>query len=98
MFQKNESITQVYGVTPDQFKESIMKGVQKELEIFKKEISPKTSESYLSRSQTAKMLSISLTCLNDWSKKKILIPLRLGNRIYYKLSDIENKLNQSNRI
>jgi hypothetical protein len=97
MNHRNESITQVYGVQPEQFKESIIKGVQKELENFKKELEPKTPESYLSRNQTAKMLSISLTCLSDWSRKGILNPHRLGNRIYYKLSEIENKLKESRK-
>lgn len=97
MVRKN-SVTQLHQISPDQLSELILEGVKRQFNEFKKELTPKTPESYLSRSQTAKMLSISLTCLHDWSRKGVLKPMKLGNRTYFKLSEIERKLNQSNKM
>jgi Helix-turn-helix domain len=92
-----KSITQLHFTTPEQLTENILKGVQSKFNELKKELDSSTQEKYLTRLQTAKMLSISLTCLNDWSKKGILKPLKMGNRTYFKLSDIEEKLDNSNK-
>ena len=97
MVVKN-SITQLHNTTPEQLTEQILQGVQNQFNNLKKELEPNSKESYLTRIQTAKMLSISLTTLNDWSKKQILHPLKLGNRTYYKLTEIENTLNNSNTL
>ena len=94
----NKSITQLHNTTPEQLTEQILQGVQNKFNEFKKELEPNSKETYLTRIQTAKMLSISLTTLNDWSKKQILHPHKLGNRTYYKLTEIENKLNNSNTL
>ncbi len=94
----NNSITQLHNTTPDQLAEKILQGVQNQFNSFKKELEPNSKETYLTRIQTAKMLSISLTTLNDWSKKQLLHPMKLGNRTYYKLSEIENTLNNSNNL
>lgn len=98
MLSKNGIVTQLHQITPEQLTENIIEGVKKHLREFKKELDPKTPERFLSRTQTAKMLSISLTCLSDWSRRGILNPMKLGNRVYYKYSSIENKLNNSNNI
>lgn len=94
--ETKKSITQLHFTTPEQLTESIVKEILNKLTEFKNELNSSTSDCYLTRIQTAKMLSISLTCLNDWSKKGILQPLKMGNRTYFRLSDIESKLNMSN--
>lgn len=95
---QNNSITQLHNTTPDQLAELILQGVQNQFNKLKKEFEPTSKETYLTRLQAAKMLSISLTTLNDWGKKKILTPMKLGNRTYFKLSEIESKLNNSNLV
>lgn len=92
------SITQLHNTTPAQLTELILQGVQTQFNNLKKDLEPKTTEKYLTRLQTAKMLSISLTTLNDWNRKNIITARKLGNRTYYKLSEIENKLNSSNTL
>lgn len=49
----------------------------------------------LTRKETGKLLSVSMVTLSDWEKKKILIPIRIGTRVRYKLSDIENAFETS---
>lgn len=57
---------------------------------------PKTEQKILdqlyTREETAKYLRISLPTLNIWSKTGTLKSYRLGNRVYYKRSDIEQAL------
>lgn len=45
-------------------------------------------EKLLTRIETAKMLSVTLPTLYDWTKKGILKGYRIGNRIRYKHAEI----------
>jgi hypothetical protein len=96
MRDKND-LTIVQNFSSDEFTKSILELVKNKIEQFNEYQETKKQEEYLTREATAKLLHIGLTCLNDWSKKGILNPLKLGNRTYFKLSDIEEKLNESNK-
>jgi hypothetical protein len=47
----------------------------------------------LSRKDTAKLLCISLPTLHDWTKTGIVKAHRIGNRILYKLDEVNGSLN-----
>jgi hypothetical protein len=96
MRDKND-LTIVQNFSSDEFTKSILELVKNKIEQFNELHETKKEENYLTRKKTAQLLHISLTCLNDWCKSGILIPLKLGNRTYFKLSDIEKKLNESNK-
>lgn len=49
-------------------------------------------EKLLTREETAKFLKVSLPTLNNWTKAKVLTPHHIGRRVYYKKSEIINKL------
>ena len=49
---------------------------------------------YLTRSEVAERLNISLPTLNEYTKKGIIPAYRFGCRVLYKESEIENSLNQ----
>ena len=51
-------------------------------------------QEYLTRRETAKLLSISLVTLNEWSKKGILQSYRIGGRVRYKKSEIDHALRE----
>jgi len=55
-----------------------------------KEVKPETE--YLTRKETAKLLRISLTTLNDWSKKGIVNAYRIGTRVRFKSNQINDFL------
>lgn len=95
MGKKNELII-VQNFSSEEFSKHIIDFIGIEINKLRKELDRKDQETYLTRKETAKYFKISLTCLNEWSKKGILIPLKLGNRTYFRLSDIEKKLNSSN--
>jgi len=79
-------------VTPDELTEVIVKGVKNQLEELKKEFQPKQPTEYLTRNEVAKMLSIDLSTVHNWCKSKKLKPLGIGNRVYFRRTDIEAAL------
>ena len=91
-------VTQLHNTTPEELTQNILNGVKEQLNVFSETLNNPKKETYLTRIKTAEMLSISLTCLNDWSNKGILRAKKLGNRTYFKLSDIEKRLEQSNTL
>jgi len=63
-----------------------------ELESIKQNFRPKEPIELLTREETAKYLKVSLTTLWHWSKKGILKSYGIGNRVYYKRSEVEASL------
>jgi excisionase family DNA binding protein len=90
-------ITQLYGVDPDEYKESIIKDFREELYNFAATFQPAKTPEYLTRQEVAKLLKISLVTISDWNNKKILNPYRIGTAIRYKHSEIEEALIQINQ-
>ena len=72
------------------------KVVEKVLERKLKSFIPQEKEklTLLSRKDTAKLLCISLPTLHDWTKTGIVKAHRIGNRILYKLEEVNQALNQ----
>lgn len=61
----------------------------------REKINPKANVlSLFSREQTAKTLCISLPTLNQWTKSGIIKALRIGNRVLYRLEDINDALTE----
>ncbi|MDG1041151.1 MAG: helix-turn-helix domain-containing protein [Polaribacter sp.] len=42
-----------------------------------------TDKPHLTRKETAKFFDVSPNCINDWSKKGILKPKKVGQRTYF---------------
>jgi excisionase family DNA binding protein len=53
------------------------------------------STKYLSRAEVASLLKISLPTLHEWTKIKRLQSYKIGNRVLYKLEEVEKALIQS---
>ncbi len=51
----------------------------------------------LTRKETAELLDMSLVGLHGWMNKGIVTPYKLGNRTYFKRSEIIESLLNSNR-
>jgi hypothetical protein len=69
--------------------------IELDLESIKKNYQPSTPEELMTRHETATYLKVSLTALWDWNKKGILLSYRIGNRVYYKRSEILGVLDKS---
>lgn len=86
---EQSKMTQVFGVSPEELRDSILTDVRAEIKSLALNFQPIIPTEYLTRQETAEILKVSLVTLSDWNKKKILNPYRLGNLIRYKRSEIE---------
>ena len=56
-------------------------------------------QKYLSRTEVARMLKITLPTLHDWTcNLKILQSYKIGNRVLYKQDEVESALTKSSTI
>lgn len=54
----------------------------------------KNQSNLISRKEVSKLLKISLPTLHDWTKSGLLQSYRIGSRILYKLSEVEQSITQ----
>nr|WP_319571672.1 helix-turn-helix domain-containing protein [uncultured Draconibacterium sp.] len=80
---------QLIQVTPEQLQELILKGVKVELDSLKSQLQPKNPTEYLTRNQVKELLNVDLSTVHNWTKRGKLKAYGLGNRIYYKRSEVE---------
>lgn len=92
----SNKITQVHNVTAEEFKNDILSGVQKQLENFSRNFKPKEPKVWITRKEASEILGVSLVTIHDWSKKGILNPSKIGNRVRFQRSDIDQILLSSN--
>ena len=69
--------------------------LESELKILKESFQPREPEELMTREETAEYLKVSLTTLWHWSKKGILPSYGIGNRVYYKRSEVESIINKN---
>ena len=77
-------------VTPEQLQNAIIEGVKNQLKELKEHFEPKTPNQYLTRVEVSKMLSVHLSTIHNWRKRKILQPKQIGGRIFYLRSEFKN--------
>ena len=66
--------------------------IKTEFEAVKKHLQPKQPTEYLTRKEVSEMLKIDISSVHNWSKREILIPHQIGNRVYYKLQEVEDAI------
>ncbi|WP_312557993.1 helix-turn-helix domain-containing protein [Empedobacter brevis] len=76
----------------DDLKQSLIPELKKQLA---EEFQPKKPVEYLSRTETAKLLKVDLSTLHRWTKTNLLTAYGLGNRVYYKRSEIDKYLDNN---
>lgn len=57
----------------------------------------KQEKEFLTRSETAKLFNVSLVTIHDWQKNGILKVYKMGNRSFFKYSELIDTLYNSNR-
>jgi predicted DNA-binding transcriptional regulator AlpA len=83
----------IYQITPDQLTDQILLGVDLKIKAaLEKFYSNQEQEELLTVEETLQFLKCSKQALWNWRKNGILPSYRLGNRVYYKKSDIFSKL------
>jgi hypothetical protein len=85
---QNQSI-QLLNITPNDLTNLIKEGIKSEISELKKSLNPDHLESpHLTRRQTAEFFGVSLNCINDWTRKGILKAYKVGQRVFYRRSEL----------
>ncbi len=83
---------QFIGTSPDVIVRKILTGVDERLNDLKDQFQPKEPEEYLTRKQVSELLQVDLSTLHRWTKCGKLIAYGIGNRVYYKRTEVEQAL------
>ena len=81
------------GINLSDIKKVLREVLEEKSNDFPKPVKSEDQE-YLTRKEVAKLLKISLTTLNDWSKQGIVQAYRIGNRVLYKKKEIEDSVSK----
>ncbi len=81
-------------VTPEQLQDAILQGVKLQLEDLKKDFQPREPPEYLTRLEVSKMLKVAISTVFNWGKSGKLTRHAIGNRIYFKRSEVERAIIQ----
>jgi hypothetical protein len=84
-------------VSPQELATLIQESVKQSLLIPPTSSFESKQKEILTRIETANLFSISLVCLHDWIKKGIIKPYKVGNKTYFKRSEVMEVLSSSNR-
>jgi len=83
------------GITVDELTSIINNNVKYQLEVLKRELLKKSeNDELLTREETCNLLKIDSSTLWHWTNKGKVIPYKIGNRVYYKRSEIMNSFNK----
>src|SRR5688500_3754628 len=79
----------------EQLKSEISETVKKEFQTLLLNLQPpKDQTQYLTRKEAAKVLSVSLPTLNEWTKSGLVQGYRIASRVRYKRAELETSLTQ----
>jgi hypothetical protein len=92
---------QLIQISPEELTNLVSDAVKSAFDNYFKEMkqikTPAHQKEILTRQEVAEYFGVSLNCINDWSKKRIIKPYKLGNRTYFSASEIMKTLYDSNR-
>lgn len=87
---------QFLGVTPADLITEIKNALIPELrEQLAKDFQPKQPTEYLTRKEVCELLSIDLSSLHRWRKEGTLTAYGIGNRVYFKRSEIDELIDRN---
>lgn len=92
---------QLIQVSPNELADLICESVKIQLRELLQGSPVKPSEEekeFLTRKQTIELLAISSVTLHSWCNQGILKPYKMGNRTYFKRSELMETLSNSNRV
>ncbi|WP_111708933.1 helix-turn-helix domain-containing protein [Lutibacter citreus] len=87
-----EDATLVHNISKDELVHNILQGLEVKLKEFETKFQPKEPTTWLTKKEVATILSISTVTVDDWSRKGILNPFRIGNRIRFQRNEVEKSL------
>ena len=91
---------QLIQVTPTELVDLITESVKthfQELSLLSQGNEPKNEKEFLTRKETATLFDVSLVTIHEWQKSGILKVYKMGNRSFFKYSELLETLYNSNR-
>jgi len=82
------TITQIENLEASKIVECF-KALESQIKELRREYQPKQPTKLMTRSEVKDFFSITLLTVTNWTKKGILKPYKVGNRVYYKRAEIE---------
>ena len=77
---------------PDELQNAILNGVKELISELKSEYKPKEPNEYLTRNEVRDLLKVDLSTIHNWCKRGKLRAYGIGNRVYFKRSELEQSL------
>jgi excisionase family DNA binding protein len=93
----SKNITHLYGITPDELRAEIREDFRRALLELSKNFTAKEPTIWITRKETSELIGVSLVTIHNWSKEGVIHPYKIGNRVRFKRSDIEQILINSNK-
>jgi hypothetical protein len=96
----NKPQIQFIQFTPDEFKELISESVKNQFNALSsqsKEYVKDEQKEFITRKETAKLFNVSLVTIHEWQNNGILKVYKMGNRSFFKYSELLETLYNSNR-
>jgi len=87
----NKTATILHDLTPEQIT-NYFQSLERQISELKNQFQPKIPTEYLTRKELAKLLKCDLSTIHNWCVKGKLKPYGIGNRVYFKRSEIEANL------
>jgi len=82
----------LHNLSPVDLEQIIKETIKNQMEEFRRTLSIDTPDVLLTRSEACSFLKINMTTLWNWSKKGKIISYGIGNRVYYKKSELLESL------
>lgn len=71
--------------------------IAKTKEQLEQSLTDQATETYPSRQKVAEILDVDLSTLHRWAKRGLLVPISIGGKRRYKMSDVRRMLNNGRR-
>lgn len=94
--KKTKVAVQFIGTTPDEVNQPVLDIIQEGFDELKRQFQPKEPAEYLTRNEVKDLLKVDLSTVHNWTKKGKLKSYGLGNRVYYKRSEVEQAIKPLN--
>lgn len=97
ILKKNLTATvQFIGTTPDEVNQPVLDVIQEGFDELKRQFQPKEPVELLTRNEVKDLLKVDLSTVHNWTKRGKLKAYGLGNRVYYKRSEVEEAIKPLN--
>lgn len=93
---KTNASIQFIQTSPEELENRLYSRLKSELDTLKIEFQPKEPTEFLTRNEVRDLLKVDLSTVHNWTKRGKLKAYGLGNRVYYRRSEVEKAVEPLN--